>query len=328
MSSERYLVTGAFGCVGAWTVRNLVHEGFPVSAYDSATDPYRLRLIMSEKELSRVTFITGDIADPDAFNRAVVDNGITHIIHLAALQVPFVRAEPLKGARVNVLGTTVVFEAVKRHQNQIKGLAYASSIAVYGATHKYPPGLLRADALPNPPVLYGVFKRTNEETARIYWEENGVHSIGLRPHTVYGLGRDQGLTSAPTKAMLAAAAGRKYHISFGGKLVLQFADDVAKAFIKAVKTTKKSAPVYNLGGSNTNVSSIIHAIEAALPDVKGKITFSGDALPFPGMVDGQPFNNAVGKIDWIPLSNGIKQTIESFCRLVKDNKIDVEKHLM
>ena len=147
MSSERYLVTGAFGCIGAWAVRNLVHEGFPVWTYDSATDPYRLRLIMSEEDLSRVTIITGDSSDLDAFTRAVVDNGITHIIHLAALQVPFVRADPLKGARVNVLGTTVVLETVKRHQDQVRGLAYASSIAVYGAAHRYPRGLLREDAL-------------------------------------------------------------------------------------------------------------------------------------------------------------------------------------
>ena len=36
--------------------------------------------------------------------------------------------------------------------------------------------------------------------------EHGIGFIGLRPFIVYGLGRDQGMTSDPTKAMLAAAA--------------------------------------------------------------------------------------------------------------------------
>jgi len=51
--------------------------------------------------------LEGDIIDQAAFERAVVDNGITHIIHLAGLQVPFVRADPVQGARVNVVGTTL-----------------------------------------------------------------------------------------------------------------------------------------------------------------------------------------------------------------------------
>ncbi len=34
MTREHFLVTGALGCIGAWTVRNLVREGVPVSAFD------------------------------------------------------------------------------------------------------------------------------------------------------------------------------------------------------------------------------------------------------------------------------------------------------
>jgi len=51
-------------------------------------------------------------------------------------------------------------------------------------------------------TLYGVY---NEVTAALYWHDWGVASAGLRLHTVYGLGRDQGLASAPARAMDAAA---------------------------------------------------------------------------------------------------------------------------
>src|SRR5438093_3908595 len=132
VSTERFLVTGALGCIGAWTVRRLVHEGVPVWTYDLPGEPRRLRLIMDEPALAQVHFVEGDIADQERFERAVADNGVTHIVHLAALQIPFVRADPVQGARVNVVGTAIVFETAKRHAQQVQGLAYASSIAVYG----------------------------------------------------------------------------------------------------------------------------------------------------------------------------------------------------
>ena len=85
----------------------------------------------------------------------------------------------------------------------------------------------------HPGTIYGVYKRANESTAAVYLAENGVSSTGLRPHTVYGVGRDQGVTSAPTTAMLAAAAGTPFTIPYGGAAQLQLARDVARAFIAA-----------------------------------------------------------------------------------------------
>ena len=127
------------------------------------------------------------------------------MIHLAALQVPFCRADPPLGARVNVVGTVNVFEAVARRAERMGPVVYASSVAAYDALEDR----AAAPAMQGvPSTLYGVYKRANEGTATVYAQERETPSVGLRPHTVYGPGRDQGLTSAPTTAMLAAAAGR------------------------------------------------------------------------------------------------------------------------
>src|SRR6187399_2266057 len=176
MSSERFLVTGALGCIGAWTVKRLRDENVPVWTYDLPGDPHRLRLIMNESALSAVNFVSGDITDAENFERTVTDNQITHVIHLAALQVPFVRADPIQGARVNVVGTAVVLETVKRHTNQIQGFAYASSVGVYGAAELYPAGPLANDAPAHPANLYGVYKQANEGMARIYWQDYQIGS--------------------------------------------------------------------------------------------------------------------------------------------------------
>ena len=67
MASERFLVTGAFGCIGAWVVKRLVDERIPVWTYDLPGDPHRLRLIMNDDALAKVNFISGDITDFVAF---------------------------------------------------------------------------------------------------------------------------------------------------------------------------------------------------------------------------------------------------------------------
>ncbi|CAN5817010.1 NAD-dependent epimerase/dehydratase [soil metagenome] len=325
--SERFLVTGAFGCIGAWAVKRLVEAGVPVWTYDLPGSGHRLKLIMEDATLAKVTQVAGDITDFANFEKTVVDNGITHIVHLAGMQVPFVRANPILGMQVNAVGTTVVFETVRRHLEQIQGLAYASSAGVYGPASLYPSGPLAHDALLAPTNLYGVTKQANEGTARIYWQENGVYSIGLRPYIVYGPGRDQGMTSTPTKAMLSAAIGRPYHISFGGIAVYHHADDAADVFIHSARTRIEGAPVYNLGGNTAPMREMVAAIEDAAPAMRGKITFEPTQLPNPTEVDDSAINDALGTRHWRPLAEGVRQTIDTFQSAVAAGKVDVEKIL-
>jgi len=325
VESERFLVTGALGCIGAWAVKRLVDAGVPVWTYDLPGSDHRLRLMLRDEQLARVTQTAGDITDQAAFERAVADNGITHIVHLAGLQVPFVRADPVQGARVNVVGTTIVFETIKRHAEQVRGLAYASSFGVYGPAALYPPGPLAHDAPLKPPTLYGVLKQANEGTAQIYWQEYGLRSVGLRPYIVYGPGRDQGMTSTPTKAMAAAAVGRAYHISFGGTAVYQHANDAANVFIRAARASVDGAPVYNLGGSSAPMAAIVAAIAAAAPEMAGQITFEPTQLPNPADVDSSALDAAIGPTSWVSLGEGVRRTIEHFRAAAEAGRMNIER---
>ena len=73
--SERFLVTGALGCIGAWTLRHLVREGVPVVAFDQATDRRRLELIAAPDEIAAVTFVRGDITDLAAVETVLDEHG-------------------------------------------------------------------------------------------------------------------------------------------------------------------------------------------------------------------------------------------------------------
>lgn len=304
---DRFLVTGALGCVGAWTVRALVDEGVPVVAYDLGTDPHRLRLIMKPDELKRVTFLSEDITNLAALERALDQHEVTHVVHLAALQVPFCREDPVRGAQVNVVGTTSVFEAVKRRRDGIRGVAYASSVAIYGPEDK---GAEKPRSSPS--THYGVFKQANEGTARIYWQDDGVPSIGLRPYTIYGPGRDQGVTSGPTHAMRAAARGEAFHISFGGRSHFHYVADIARIFIAASRALGAGAGTFNIPSRPEPMSAVVDAIVAAAPAVRGKITYDEVQLPFAVELESDGLEQAIGPVELTPLAEGVRETIALF----------------
>ena len=207
--SDVYLITGGMGCIGAWVLYHLQRQGKRAVCFDLSDDRHRLDLLLSRDEQSAITFVRGDLTDGRQVLDAFTTHGVTHVVHLAALQVPFCRANPALGAQVNVTGTVNIFEAARGAG--VRQLTYASSIAVYGPPSLYGAGLLPHAATYAPQTLYGVYKVANEQTAKVYWNEYGVASVTLRPYTIYGLGRDQGLTSEPTKAMFAAARGGLSH---------------------------------------------------------------------------------------------------------------------
>ena len=241
------LVTGAGGCIGAWTIRQLLAEEAPVLALDLRREDRRLGLLVDEEALERVSWVEADVTDLPALRRILDQHEVGAVIHLAALQAPFCRADPPLGAAVNVVGTVNLLEALAARDEPAGPFVYASSIAAaaqQGETH--------------PATIYGVYKLACEGAADVYRREHGMASIGLRPHTVYGPGRDQGITSAPSLAMHAAAAGREYEIPFTGRLTMQYAPDVAAAFIAASRAEGyEGAGVFDLPGDTVDVNEIL-----------------------------------------------------------------------
>src|SRR5260370_6637525 len=106
-----------------------------------------------------------------------------------------------------------------------------------------------------PPTHYGYFKCCNGGSARVDFQDHGVSSIGLRPWTVYGVGRDLGMTSEPTKAIKSVAINRPYHISYGGLQDLQFVDDVAKICVRRPRAPYRDPKSYNIRGHAVDLAT-------------------------------------------------------------------------
>jgi nucleoside-diphosphate-sugar epimerase len=296
------LVTGAGGCIGSWALAILTRAGVPAVAFDLSDDKRRPRLLMAEDELAGIPWRTGDIADTEAVASTVAEHEIRAIIHLAALQVPFCKADPVAGARANVVGTVNVLEAARHHG--LKRLAYASSIAA----HSFLPGT------PWLATLYGAYKLCDEMIAHTYAADWGVPSVGLRPGVVYGVGRDQGLTSKTTVAILAAAAGRPYTVPFSGAVSALHAGEVASAFIRAVATPRAGALVLDINGRATSVEEWVGIVRSLAPEAQLKV--EGEALPFPADLSDEPVQRHLGDYGPVPLEEGIEATYQDFRRLL------------
>ena len=232
-------------------------------------------------------------------------------MHLAALQVPFCRADPVLGARVNVVGTVNVFEAVKERLDRIPGVAYASSAAVYGPDDPSPAPESGGIA---PGTIYGVYKLANEGTARLYQAESGVPSIGIRPYVVYGPGRDQGMTVGPD-----ASDGR-------GRPRRGLRDRLRRrrpVRLRAGRRPRLRPCSLGAGGRgrrelprrrSASMAEVVAAIEAAAPEVAGQITWDETPLPFPAEVETHALEEAIGPLPQPSLAEGIAETIELFRR--------------
>jgi nucleoside-diphosphate-sugar epimerase len=181
--------------------------------------------------------------------------------------------------------------------------------------------VLPPDAEPFPTSHYGVFKVANEQGARVWWESHGVNSIGLRPHSVYGAGRDQGVTSKPTVAMIAAAAGRPYRIDFAGAYQFQYAADVAASFIAAARSTLDGAVAFSLPGPTIAVSDMVAAIAAVAPESRDKITVGERLLPFPAAFEGAPIEEALGRHQLTDVGDGVAQTVATYRAAIASGKV-------
>jgi nucleoside-diphosphate-sugar epimerase len=269
---------------------------------------------MQESQVARVPLVQGDVTSLPDVERALDEHGVTHVIHLAALQIPFCRENPPLGAAVNVVGTVNVLEAVRRRRDRITGpVVFASSAAYFGAGDAER-ATRDESADSRPSTHYGVYKQANEGNARIYWQDEGVPSLGLRPYNVYGPARDQGVTAEPTHAMKAAARGGGYHINYGGSVTYNYAPDVARAFVAMSRTPYEGAAVFNLPGTVAHMSEMVAAIEAAAPEAAGKITFDDVQLPLPPELATGGLAATVGEVRVTPLADAVRETVEHFRR--------------
>ncbi len=317
--AEKYFITGAQGCIGSWVVKALAERGDVPVVFDRSEDHRRLAAIIEPSALEQVRFIAGDITDVAAVRSALETSGARRIIHLAGLQVPTCKADPVTGAFVNVIGTLNVFESAK--SLNAERVVYASSAAVFGPGSADNP--IDEAAAAEPSTHYGVFKRANEGNARVYFLDTGLSSVALRPLTVYGVNRDTGLTSDPTKAMKAAVLGIPFHIRFSGATDFQYVEDTAAAFIASADRAPEGAHIFNLHGETVDATRIAEVINrhSANPE-RELVRTGGPPIPIAPAMDDRAIRKVIGDLPCTPLAAGVRETMRRFAALRDSGSLD------
>lgn len=305
LKGKSVLVTGAAGCIGAWVVKTLTERGAKPVIYDLMEYRARLHLIMDGAE--DALWEVGDITDYENLTSVIKGYDVSAIIHLAALQVPFCKADPVGSTRVNVMGSINILEAAREHN--IQRLTYASSVAA--------PAMGENEFLA---TLYGAHKICGEQMAGVYWQDWQVPSIGIRPGIIYGPGRDQGMSAAPSIAMLAAVEGKPYTVPFSGPLTFVHVEDAAFRFIAAISKDQTGASVFDMNGTPSETSRILEIIKAQT-GVNAAIDFAGGEMPFPAAPDDGSLDAYIGASPYRSLEDGIAHSLAQF-KQAKERGID------
>jgi nucleoside-diphosphate-sugar epimerase len=114
--------------------------------------------------------------------------------------------------------------------------------------------------------------------------------------------------------MAAAARGETYEIGYGGTVQYDYAPDVGRAFAQATRAMGEGAHVANFPGEAASMAEVVAAIEAAVPEAAGRITWVDERLPFPETLEATLLERLVGQLPRTPLADGVRRTIERFRR--------------
>lgn len=328
--SDCVLITGGYGCIGAETAKWLLRNSTArVVVASRSVSESRTSRIFHDVTHSRLVIRELDVRDLASTQRLLVDDQVTHVVHLAALQTPDCNANRDLGLQINLAGTQNLIEAMKSCGPSIQRFVFASSVAVYGPRENYPAGRVPMLAAPDPVNVYGTWKLAGEYLAKLFAIDQRVSTVCLRPGVLYGPGRDAGLTSTPTTAMKAIVVGRDYQIPFCSKQDYLFAPDVGAAFGMALTAPFDGFGVFTLPSHTVDSYQFVQAIEDACRriglDGSGAVTVGQQQVPFICDLDYSPFLKAFPNCPHSDLIDGVQSSLKVFQDQVARGWIDASE---
>jgi dTDP-glucose 4,6-dehydratase len=182
------LVTGAAGFIGSNFVRMLVQRGGRdrIIALDKLTYAGNIANIADLIDAGKITFIRGDICDPDLVSSACGQHGITHVVNFAAESHvdrsilgsgPFVQA--------NIVGTQVLLDVARARS--IERFLQVSTDEVYGTLPEDRPEIRFTENTPLAPNSpYSASKAAADCMVRAYYHTFGLPVLTTRCSNNYG----------------------------------------------------------------------------------------------------------------------------------------------
>lgn len=179
---EEVLITGA-GLIGAETARLLAARGQPCTLFDLRPPP---AAVLS---LPGVRFVAGDLTDAAALS-SLFGRRFAAVLHTAAMLSTGLRADPVRGLEVNILGTARLLDLAARAG--VPRFVQASSATVlYAGFDTLGPAPMPEDSAlrlvsQRQGSLYAISKLAAEHLALLWREQTGMRTVSLRFAAVVG----------------------------------------------------------------------------------------------------------------------------------------------
>jgi UDP-glucose 4-epimerase len=163
----KVLVTGSSGHLGEALVRALRSDGHEVVGLDILPSPF--------------TTVVGSITDRKVVRQAL--NGVTGILHTAALQKPHIGSHDRQAfVDTNVTGTLVLTE--EAHGAGVRSFVFTSSTSAFGRALSAEPGApanwITEETVSIPRNIYGVTKTAAENLCELASADLGLPVVILR----------------------------------------------------------------------------------------------------------------------------------------------------
>ena len=261
----RILITGGAGYIGSVVTEELLNDGHEAVVYDSLVKGHRAAVD------KRAKFIEADLIDGDALRRALKDNRIEAVIHMAAHSLVGESVEhPAKYFENNVVAGLNLIDAMR--DCGVSKLVFSSTAATYGEPEKQP---IEETDPTQPTNPYGESKLAFERALSWYEPAYGLRYASLRYFNAAGASHQFGEQHDPETHLiplvLQAANGTRADVQiFGddyptrdGTCVRDYIHviDLARAHILALNILGERSAIYNLGcgGDGYTVKEVIDA---------------------------------------------------------------------
>jgi UDP-glucuronate 4-epimerase len=263
----KFLITGGAGFIGSHVARRLLGRGDEVVILDNLDpfyDPRIKRRNLAELEQAAgdaLAVVEGDIRSPEACAHAV--RGVSAVIHLAALAgVRPSIADPVRYMDVNVVGTQVLLEAVRKLGAPAVPVVYGSSSSVYGGNVKVP--FAETDPVDHPVSPYAASKKAGEVQCAAFHHLSGNPVVCLRFFTVYGPGQRPEMAIHKFCRLMLQGQALPFFGDGSTRRDYTYVDDIVAGVVAAADRAR-GYEVYNLGGSQTTtLADLVRMLEAVL----------------------------------------------------------------
>ena len=200
-----------------------------------------------------------DVCDSKKMN--YIMEGVDAVFHLAAeVKIQETIADPVKCYSTNVIGTSVILEAAKKHG--VKKVVFSSTSAIYKCDWLIQPEESAEDPSLSP---YASSKKSAEDLCKLYSTCYGMNTTILRYFNVYGNRQHSEGQYAPVLGIFIRQKNENKPLTITGdgsqRRDFVHVNDVIRANILASQNFENSGEIYNVGsGVNYSVQEIADII--------------------------------------------------------------------